>query len=120
MLGRTSTAPPPPPPPTTGAAVSVMSSGKPHQSQDPQAWSCGLVARPVCRNRQDWWWTHSQPTPSHPPYPPTFQDLSAHTNGGRWGRTNVGASGAGSIFWPLRTGAVNFFTQYVYTANSYI
>ena len=28
------------------AAVSVMSSGKPHQSQDLQTGSCGLVARP--------------------------------------------------------------------------
>ena len=29
-----------------GAAAGVMSSGKPPQSQDPQTWSCGLVARP--------------------------------------------------------------------------
>ena len=28
---------------TPGAAVSVMSSGKPHQSQYLQTWSCGLV-----------------------------------------------------------------------------
>ena len=39
-------APPPPPHPSVkGAAVSVMSPGKPHQSQDLQTWSCGLVAR---------------------------------------------------------------------------
>ena len=31
---------------TPGAAVSVMSSGKPHQSQYLQAWSSGLVVRP--------------------------------------------------------------------------
>ena len=31
---------------TPGAAVSVMSSGKPHQSQYLQTWSCGLVAQP--------------------------------------------------------------------------
>ena len=31
---------------TPGAAVSVMSSGKPHQSQYLQTWSCGLVVRP--------------------------------------------------------------------------
>ena len=30
---------------TPGAAVSVMSSGKPHQSQYLQTWSCGLVVR---------------------------------------------------------------------------
>ena len=29
-----------------GSAVSVMSSGKPHQSQHPQIWSWGPVARP--------------------------------------------------------------------------
>ena len=43
--------PPPPamtplPPPNVGAAVSVMSSGKPHQSQYLQTWSCGLMAQP--------------------------------------------------------------------------
>ena len=31
---------------TLGAAVGVMSSGKPHQSQDLPTCSCGLVARP--------------------------------------------------------------------------
>ena len=31
---------------TLGAAVGVMSSGKPHQSQDLPVWSCGLVAQP--------------------------------------------------------------------------
>ena len=31
---------------TLGAAVGVMSSGKPHQSQDLPTWSSGLVARP--------------------------------------------------------------------------
>ena len=31
---------------TPGAAVSVMSSGQPHQSQYLQTWSCGLVVRP--------------------------------------------------------------------------
>ena len=31
---------------TPGAAVSVMSSSKPHQSQYLQTWSCGLVVRP--------------------------------------------------------------------------
>ena len=31
---------------TLGAAVDVMSSGKPHQSQDLPTWSCGLVAPP--------------------------------------------------------------------------
>ena len=31
---------------TYGVVVSVMSSGKPHQSQDLQTWSCGLVAWP--------------------------------------------------------------------------
>ena len=31
---------------TPGAAVSVMSFGKPHQSQYLQTWSCGLVVRP--------------------------------------------------------------------------
>ena len=31
---------------TPGAAVSVMSSGKPHQSQYLQTWSCGLVVQP--------------------------------------------------------------------------
>ena len=31
---------------TLGAAVGVMSSGKPHQYQDLPTWSCGLVARP--------------------------------------------------------------------------
>ena len=35
-----------PPPHHPGAAVSVMSSRKPHQSQDLQTGSCGLVARP--------------------------------------------------------------------------
>ena len=34
---------------TCGAAVSVMFSGKPQQSQDLQNWSCGLVARPPPR-----------------------------------------------------------------------
>ena len=32
--------PPPPPPHSPGAAVSVMSSGKPRRSRDPPAWSC--------------------------------------------------------------------------------
>ena len=31
--------------------MSVMSSGKPHQSQDLQTWSRGLVARPVLVHR---------------------------------------------------------------------
>ena len=31
---------------TFGAAVSVMSSGKPHQSLDLPTWSCGPVAQP--------------------------------------------------------------------------
>ena len=35
-----------PPPPPPGAAVSAMSSGKPHESQDLQTWSFGSVARP--------------------------------------------------------------------------
>ena len=35
-----------PPKKNDGAAVSVMSLGKPHQSYDLQTWSCGLVAWP--------------------------------------------------------------------------
>ena len=36
----------PPPLCTKGAAVGVMSSGRPHQSQDLQTCSCGLMAWP--------------------------------------------------------------------------